>query len=574
MLIKQKHATCRSLCFMIAVTVSVIGLASTTRAKTTGFSSPLPPIAFFSRMEPFQKTIPYSVFAYDLGAYSQSELVFNWLEFSFPDYLSPSNQQTQQHASGVVFRYYSGTNSYLGAYENILYYLDNQMVLYSLGDVSDWAQIAENDIPYHFYQKFSLTLSNVFWGDFHAHTSYSKDAADCAAESPSGALEFARDADKANLDFATLNDHAEFVNMAALPSQDADLWQSNLRISAEYNNENPSEGKVFIVFPGWEYTNTKGVPGCTESTGYGHKNVVFKSLTDVADFRIGACSMPPGRKAVNAQELWSDLSGFRPQPGSNEPKAFTFIHTPAHLGPDQGTTATNHITDWNVMDTDFTRHAEILSKWGNSEGPQPTSANCPQEDVPIENEDAEILVANTLRNILYQKWIIEGNSLYLFAFIGGTDNHKGHPGSWLEDDCDPSMHYLGGLTGIAAATLTRDSLWSSLSTRHTQASSTGTKIPLLLSVTAGGQILLMGDKLPFNGGTVRVRALSSDNVERIDIIIDGCLAANAAGSQIDGSFDLAAGRHFIYARARLPVQGQGRVYQAWTSPVYLGNATH
>ena len=570
---KKNHTTCHNLCFIIVVTLSIIGLASVTNSKMVGLPSfPLHSASLDKMDSFFQKKTFYPEFINDFTSYPEFELVFNWLEFSFPDYLSPANQQTRQTAEGIAFRYYSGTNSYLAIYENILYYLDNKNVLYPLGDMGYWAQIAENDIPYHFYQKFALTLNNIYWGDFHAHTSYSKDAADCGAENPSGALEFARAEDKADLDFTALNDHAEMVNMSALPSQDKDLWQSNLRISTQYNNENPSAGKVFIVFPGWEYTNTKGVPSCTESTGYGHKNVVFKSLTDVADFRIGACSMPPGRKAVNAQALWSDLSAFRSLAGSNEPKAFTFIHTPAHLGPDQGTTATNHITDWNAMDTDFTRHVEIISKWGNSEGPQPAAANCTQEDALFEYEDAETLESNTLRNVLYQKWIIEGNSLYLLAFIGGTDNHKGHPGSWLEDYCDPGMHYIGGLTGIASTTLTRDNLWSSLSIRHTQASSTGTKIPLLLSVEAGGQYLLMGEHLSLSGGRIRIRALSSADVERIDIIVDGCVVANTAGSQIDRTFDLAPGRHFVYARARL--QGQDRAYQAWTSPVYLGDSTH
>jgi hypothetical protein len=550
---------------LIVIMLSFIALPSITSGNMISF----PAIPFSSKWGLFHKTLPYSVLTYDLDTYSESELVFNWLEFSYPDVLSPANQKTQQTAEGIAFRYYSDVQSYLAVHQNILYYLNNQQIVYPLGDIGYWAQIAENDIPYHFYRKFSLTLENVYWGDFHAHTNYSKDAADCGAQSPSAALEFARAEDKADLDFTALNDHAEFVNVAALPSQDTDLWQSTLRISAQYNNENPSSGKVFIVFPGWEYTNTKGVPACTDSTGYGHKNVVFKSLTDVANFRIGACSMPPGRKAVNAQALWRDLSNFRPLSGSSEPKAFTLIHTPAHLGPDQGVTATNHITDWNVMDADFTRHVEILSKWGNSEGYQPESANCLQEDEPVEHEESETLETHTLRSILYQKWLIEGDSLYLLAFIGGTDNHMGRPGSWLEDYCDPNMHYLGGLTGIAAASLTRDSLWSSLSTRHTQASSTGTKIPLLLSVEAGGQHLLMGDHLSFNGGSIHIRALSSANVERIDIIIDGCLIANAAGGQIDRTFDLTPGRHYIYARSRL--KGQDRMYQAWTSPVYLGS---
>jgi hypothetical protein len=144
----------------------------------------------------------------------------------------------------------------------MLYYLDNQPMLYPLGNTAYWEQIMENDVPYHFFEKFSLTLENVYWGDFHAHTNYSKDAALCGADSPSAALEFARAKDQADLDFVALNDHAELVNPSALPNQDSDIWQSILRISSLYSNEDPSTGKVFIVFPGWEYTNTKGMPEC------------------------------------------------------------------------------------------------------------------------------------------------------------------------------------------------------------------------------------------------------------------------------------------------------------------------
>jgi hypothetical protein len=502
------------------------------------------------------------------SSYDDAELVFDWLEFSFPDILSPTGQPTQQTAETALYRFYPGTHVYIGTYGDILYYLDAQGVLYAFGDVGFWVQTAENDVSYHFYRSFGLTLENIYWGDFHAHSNYSWDAADCGAEDPPNALEFARSTENADLDFVALNDHAEMVNMAALPAQDEDLWQSILRISAAYNNEDPSVGKVFIVFPGWEYTNTKGVSTCTGDSGYGHKNVVFKSLTEVPSDRLGACVMPPGRKVEDAQALWERLSSFRPSAGSNEPKAFTFIHTPAHLGPDQGATPTNHITDWEVMDLDFTRYVEIISKWGNSEGPQPGAAGCLQEDEPIEYEEAETLPSHALRNILYQKWIIENNDAVCLAFIGGTDNHMGHPGSSIEDYCDPNMHYLGGLTGIAASTLTRDSLWSSLAKRHTQASTTGTKIPLLLGVQAGGQDLFMGDRGNFSGGTVRVRALTTASVAQLDIIVDGCLTYTATTSRFDQTFELAPGRHFIYARAR--INGDQRISQAWTSPVYLG----
>jgi hypothetical protein len=519
------------------------------------------------------KAMRQSLSAYASLLYSSSnddsELVFDWLEFAFPDILSPTDQPTRQTAEAALYRYYPGTQVYIGTYEDILYYLDAQGVLYALGEVGFWVQTAENDVSYHFHQSFGLTLENIYWGDFHAHSNYSRDAADCGAEDPGSALEFARSAENADLDFAALNDHAELVNMAALPAEDDGLWQSTLRISADYNNEDPAAGKVFIVFPGWEYTNTKGVSTCTGMSGYGHKNVVFKSLTEVADQRVGACFMPPGRRAADAEALWESLSAFRPSPGITEPKAFTFIHTPAHLGPEQGATPTNHITDWQVMDPDFTRHVEIISKWGNSEGLQPEAVGCSQEDEPIEYEEAETLPSHTLRSVLYQKWNIEGNDAFCLAFIGGTDNHMGHPGSSLDDYCDPNMHYLGGLTGIAAGTLTRDSLWSSLAKRHTQASTTGTKIPLLFGVQAGGQNLFMGDRGDFSGGPVRVRAITTASAARLDIIVDGCLAYTTTTSQFDQTIELPPGRHFLYARAR--IDGAQRISQAWTSPVYLGN---
>jgi hypothetical protein len=500
----------------------------------------------------------------------QTDMVFGWFEFSFPDYLSPSGSTTMQTEDGMIYRYYADTVSYLVIYQKGVYYLDALMTVYPLGAFEDWLDAAENDVAYHFFSQFGLTLDTIYWGDFHAHTSYSADAAACGAENPVGAFNFARNPAQADLDFVALNDHAEFPNPDAVPAEDADLWHSVLRISGEFNNEDPSKGKVFIVFPGWEYTNTKGMSVCTDSAGYGHKNVVFKSLTEVLDDRIGACMMPIGRKADNAEKLWNKLSDYRPPAGSTEPGAFTLIHTPAHIGPDNGTTPTNHITDWNVMDADFTRHVEIISKWGSSEGPQPEAAGCPQADDPLDVETDQTLNANTLRQILYQKWVVAGDARYRLAIIGGTDNHQGHPGSALEDYCDPNMHYLGGLTGIAATALTRDHLWSALSARHTQAGSTEKRIPLLLSITSGDKFLLMGDHLAGDGGSVRVRALSTAGVDRIDIILDGCLTETVTGSRIDHVIPLTPGRHFIYVRARQTEQD--RVVQAWSSPVYIGDA--
>ena len=123
---KKNHTTCHNLCFIIVVTLSIIGLASVTNSKMVGLPSfPLHSASLDKMDSFFQKKTFYPEFINDFTSYPEFELVFNWLEFSFPDYLSPANQQTRQTAEGIAFRYYSGTNSYLAIYENILYYLDN-----------------------------------------------------------------------------------------------------------------------------------------------------------------------------------------------------------------------------------------------------------------------------------------------------------------------------------------------------------------------------------------------------------------------------------------------------------------
>ncbi|RPJ04681.1 MAG: hypothetical protein EHM36_09540 [Deltaproteobacteria bacterium] len=425
-----------------------------------------------------------------------------------------------------------------------------------------------SEMESYFIQEFGLTLNNVFWGEFHSHSKYSLDGAKCNANPPDRAFRYARDT--AKLSFIALCDHAEEQNEKAIPSQDKkqglNNWESLLKAGQKYNNEDPSGGKVFIVFPAWEYTNTHGLPGVGGSMkGYGHKNVVFKDLDPalLPEDEYGAFNVDDPHVAHDATKLWEKLEAYRPPCDGCEGTALTIVHTPANVGEGTGD-AKDHRTDWDVVDRDFVRHVEIYSKWGNSEGPPPPEMGCTDE--PFEYTSAPQSDPLFVRPILYSRWIKGGDRNFLLGILGGTDNHKGQPGNSSTDQC--GFPYRGGITGILAPSLARDNLWTNLWNRRTQATSTGARIPILFAVEASGRHLLMGDQGDHDG-TVHVRALSQ-NATKLEIILDGCVHSVVNGSVLDTTLtDLGNSRHYIYIRASL--QKNKETFHAWTSPVYLGS---
>jgi hypothetical protein len=428
------------------------------------------------------------------------------------------------------------------------------------------ASTAASNLKKYFSDKFHLTLNNIYWGELHTHTKYSLDAAKCGALSPDKAYAYARD--KARLDFVALSDHAEMQNKKAVPEQDESTCKSTLRIGQLYNNEDASEGKVFIVFPGWEYTNTHGLQdsGCGSAQGYGHKTVIFKNLKDgLPDDEYGAFNMAPAYLAEDATALWNALQSYR-STQTAQATAFTIVHTPAHVGKGDGDPQ-DHRTDWNVMNRDFVRHVEIYSKWGGSEGPPPAGLACPEEEPPFEYTSTPEGDPLSVRSILYTRWVKEGSSRFQLGFVGGTDNHVGKPGNPGIDQC--GWEYRGGITGIVASSLTRDQLWTRLWKRHTLAASAGVRMPVLFAAETGGKHLLMGD-LGSHNGTVKVRALAGTNVTKLEVIVDGCVdpKSTATGYTLESTLTLTPGWHYLYVRATLQKDADN-ILRAWTSPVYL-----
>lgn len=420
----------------------------------------------------------------------------------------------------------------------------------------------------YFAERFGLGLESVYWGEFHTHSAYSLDAVACLANGPEEAYRLAKDPGGADLDFLTISDHAELQNVFALPPGDPDLWRSLLRIGREANNEDPAAGKVFIVFPGWEYTNTHaGIPQTGSPEGYGHKNVVFKSLDDVPPVRYGAFALPADALARTNADLWERLDPWRPNGPDGEAGALTIVHTPAMNGAGAFARGADHQTDWDFMDADFVRNVEISSKWSSTEGPEPEAADCAAEDDPAFALDPWLIPAKTVRSVLHERWIRDGGPAFRLSFVGGTDTHEGRPGNPDIFACLPPL-FRGAITGIAAQALTRDDLWSGLHARHTIAATTGPRRPMLAAVETAGRHLLMGDAGPHDG-SARIRALADPEVRRLDLIVDGCRVRSVPGHRLDETLDLDAGRHYMYVRGRT-ASPDGKRQQVWSSPVYLG----
>lgn len=433
----------------------------------------------------------------------------------------------------------------------------------------------EATIALYFRSRFQLGLENVFWGDLHGHSLYSYDAAFgfCGlAKGPAEALEYARDPLGGALDFVSLTDHAEAPPHGLCPPEDSDLWQSLLRIGREAENEDPEKGRVFLVFPGWEYTNTRGLaPFLGSFQGYGHKCVLFRDPAKVPQTRAASWMRGPGSRVLarDAWDLWAYLKEFRPVHTGDEGTALTIPHTASMKGV---AFLQDHRSDWAAVDGDFVRHVELCSKWGSGEGPAPAAASCALGDVdelldydPQENDEPV-----TLRSLLYDRWVLEGNPDFCLGFVGGTDNHVGEPGNAVEMQCgtEAVLEHRGCVTGVAALALTRAGIWSALWNRHTLAATSGpVRLPLLVAAETGRGDALMGGQAAHDG-SVRLRAWAHPAAQHLEVILDGCLYETAVGNVLDRLIPVGPGRHYLYVRAWRE-DSQGVRSQSWSSPVYL-----
>lgn len=415
----------------------------------------------------------------------------------------------------------------------------------------------------YFSDHFGLSLSSIYWGDIHNHSNWSSDTDADLCGSPPKSLEeafiYARDTSKLN--FVAVTDHADLRSGHDVTGV-VNNWAGHQALVTQYNDETK-----FVIFPGWEYTNTYGLaPVAGSSTGYGHKHVVFRDTTGLPSKMIGAFNTTPGSEidvANTAQDLWALLTDYLPASPGGAPGVLTAVHTPAMKG--DGVAAHNHQTDFDAMHSVFVRNIEIYSKWGSSEGLAPEGTGCSSTDT-VFDYDADYQVASkTVRSLLYTKWVVAHDANFALGFTGSTDNHYGQPGNSALNQC--GFPYRGGLTGIAASTYSRASLWQSLYDRHTIAVTSDCRLGLLFAVETNGQHLLMGSVGAHNG-TIRVWVLADPTVTRLEIMVDGCLREAVTGYVADKTYTLSAGYHYVYVKA-VKIPQAAATQMAWASPVYL-----
>lgn len=152
------------------------------------------------------------------------------------------------------------------------------------------------------------------------------------------------------------------------------------------------------------------------------------------------------------------------------------------------------------------------------------------------------------------------------GFVGGTDNHRGHPGSRMDTmgGINFRLRPLGGITAVLAEECTRESLWEALLARRTYAT-TCEQIQLDFSVNGA----CMGSSVPPDSAYgIRLAAIGTSELEQVDIIRDGrgVLTAKGGGPYFDQEWTdkPASTPGYYYARV---MQADGNA--AWSSPIWI-----
>ncbi|MCZ7661818.1 MAG: DUF3604 domain-containing protein [Thermoleophilia bacterium] len=373
---------------------------------------------------------------------------------------------------------------------------------------------------------------SVLWGDLHTHNVYSDDAAEIGTTAgPVEALAYARDA--AKLDFVAITDHAEFLS--------AEEWTGIQKACAE-----AYQPGVFVVFPGFEYTNSSRDAGC------GHKCVIFATDT--------VTPAPIGFDGENtAVDLWQQLAGY---------EALTIPHHPAK---GHAVALAPMSTDWDYVNASLMPVVEIYSAHGNSEAYG--------EEEPVQAFRPERSVEAAL-----ERWLEDHDPGYKLGILASTDTHLATPGAVEEDASHvvPKLEgdYTGGLVAVLATERTREAVFTALKQKRTYGTS-GPRIALSFTASFGRAATIMGGTLETPKGAVPVRlrvTTSGDTagIDRIRLVKNGQVLTEVEADALDLT-DIA--QDWAYYRVKVyqqPTPGwDGSMVQerAWSSPVWVEMST-
>jgi hypothetical protein len=262
----------------------------------------------------------------------------------------------------------------------------------------------------------------------------------------------------------------------------------------------------FVTVLGYEWT----------SWIFGHRHVLH--FEDAAPIRSSV-----DERFDSPPELWAALAGA---------PALTFAHHSAGAPV---------ATDWSIPpDPVLEPVTEIVSLHGSSE-----SFDSP---FPVRG----MLEGNTVRDALARG--------YRLGFVGSGDSHDGHPG--LVQLADGGS---GGLAGILAQELTRESVLEALRARRSYATN-GPRI--VLDVTLDGRP--MGSSLPAGAGkTLAIRIAAPGPIEAVELVTAAGVIARTDGAGqrslgLESPLPDLAGSPWLYVRVR---QSDGGA--AWSSPFFF-----
>lgn len=313
------------------------------------------------------------------------------------------------------------------------------------------------------YQNFK-----TYFGDLHNH---------CAISYAHGSLEDALKNAREQLDFVSITGHAHWPDM---PDPDPRIqyiidfheegfaklkqnWQQYLETVKDF-----TEDGSFIAYPGFEI----------HFNSVGDRTIVYKG--DSGDILY----------ADSIEDLENRLANLR----ADGQDTMSFPH---HIAYRKGTRG----IDWDSFNPDFAPALELLSMHGCSE-----SNNSPRPFLhSMGGSDWE----STAQYGLQQG--------HIFGFLGNTDHHSAHPGS-----------YGHGVTGVWAENLSRESIWNAIYARRTFAL-TGDRMQLKYSLNGAA----MGSQIsPTNTRSIEIDLAAGGAIDYVDIVKNNTLVKRFSQTDI------------------------------------------
>ena len=302
-----------------------------------------------------------------------------------------------------------------------------------------------------------------------------------------------------------------------------ECWPADRELFKAYNRDHE-----FVTLPAYE-----------NSLPTGHKNVYFLREPRTV------------RRARSAADLWRILARKECMVISHHP------NTPSETDPERcwGT------LDISTINSKYEKLIEICQNRGSFERDE------------VGDEVSFGGFGSSVRDVLARG--------YRLGFVGGTDTHRGRPGSPLSNQSglDAREHVTGGITGVLCKELTRRAIWQALEARRCYAT---TSVRILLDfdvngLTMGQEIrLIRANRSRFAQRTITVKAAGTRSIDRVVIVRNGEEVFSKTINNMTCSVEwrdrksLAAvhnpGVGGVYYYAKLYQDDRN---MAWASPVWL-----